>query len=162
MMDRREFLASAGAAAILPVAPSIGVPVTVGVDLSSKPSVTMWAVGTWGEYDWQPVAAESEDDAIRTVASWDGMICPETGKLEKAYDATRCEAWDNLKHHPTPADWLRAGMGHICDRCGYETASDDGEPIGDIAVCHSCMTVDDWEAIDPEYAAELRAEEDAD
>ena len=88
-MNRREFLGTTAAAIAVPFAPSMAQPMVVGIDVAKAPSVTMWAVGTWGKYNWQAVAAESEEDAIRQVASWDGMICPETGELECHYDATR-------------------------------------------------------------------------
>lgn len=158
-MNRREFLTTVSAATLAPALPAVVQPAVISVDLAKSPSVTMWAVGTWGEYDWQPVAAETEEEAIRLVADWDGMICPETGELEKSYDATRCKEWDDLPHDPTPGDWLRAGMGHTCDRCGFETASDDGQAVGDKAICNDCMTIEDWQLVDPEYAQELREEE---
>lgn len=159
-VNRREFLTTTAAAAVVPLMPALASPVVVGVDMARAPSVTMWAVGTWGEYNWQPVAAETEEDAIRQVAEWDDMVCPDTGELEVHYDATRCKAWDNLKRDPTPADWLRANMGHICDRCGYEVCSDDGHPIGDLAICEGCVTLDEWEIIDPERAADIRGDHD--
>lgn len=74
-----------------------------------------------------------------------------------SYEAYRTEAFDG-KSDPTPGDWMRAGIGHVCSRCGYEAHPDSGgQGIGDEAVCEECITLADWDAIDPEYAAELRA-----
>lgn len=120
-----------------------------------------WAVGTWGEFDWCHVWAFDEEQAIRIHALNEGMVDPETGEIERHYDAQRCEAWDDLKSDPTPADWIRANMGHLCSRCGHECSGDcgDGNAVGDEAVCTDCMTLADWDVIDPEYAAELREEQ---
>lgn len=159
-MNRRAFLRSTGAAVVVPFFSAVAQPAIIGVDMAKAPSVTMWAVGTWGEFNWQAVQADTEEDAIRQVAEWDGMVCPDTGEIEVSYDVTRCEAWDKLTKDPTPADWLRANMGHICDRCGYEVCPDDGHPIGDLAICDSCVTIEEWEVIDPERAADMRGEHD--
>jgi len=75
-----------------------------------------------------------------------------------SFDAHRVPSMDTIES-PTPADWLRADMGHTCSRCGYETfAQHNGHPVGDEAVCEDCMSLADWEIVDPERAAEMRAE----
>lgn len=34
----------------------------------------------------------------------------------------------------------------------------DTEAVGPKAICHDCMTLDDWEIVDPQIAAEMRAD----
>lgn len=82
-------------------------------------------------------------------------------------EADRISAWDGRPEGtPTHGDWLRAGLGSICDRCGYECSESEGTgfPIGDKAVCEECMTIPEWQIVNPGHAAELEAdmaEEDA-
>lgn len=66
-------------------------------------------------------------------------------------------AWDS-KQCVTNGDWIRAGMGTHCTRCGYETTQDGGYAIGDDAICEDCMTLADWDIVDPEWAAEFRGD----
>jgi hypothetical protein len=130
-----------------------------------------WTVGTSGEFDWQMVRALTEKDARLLWASdftgddacedggppKDDCECDLCSKFRCA-EVNRVEQWDSLDE-VKPADWLRVGFGHVCSRCGYETFREEGgKAVGDEAVCEECMTVEDWDAVDPERAAELRAE----
>lgn len=53
-------------------------------------------------------------------------------------------------------DYHAAGWGYVCDRCGGEASGWDWQPVGGFPVCDYCMTVDDWQVVNPERAAELR------
>lgn len=67
--------------------------------------------------------------------------------------------WDDLDREPTAGDWLTAGMGHTCSRCGEETSVDcGGKNVAGVAVCEDCMKLPDWEIVDPERAAEMKAD----
>lgn len=157
-ISRRSFLGTSAASA---AALASGMAPALASGEAPIRAAKAWAVGTWGEFDWCHVWAFDEEQAIRIHALNEGMVDPETGEIERHYDAQRCEAWDDLKSDPTPADWIRANMGHLCSRCGHECSGDcgDGNAVGDEAVCTDCMTLADWDVIDPEYAAELREEQ---
>ena len=162
-LNRREILIGAGAvaaAARLPAVAEAATPAEV---------IPAWAVGTPGEFNWQHVIARTAEEAKSIfraewcVDSCEGEIdhsCGDCdGCAESIWDelvAERKSIWDGI-NDPTPADWLRAGYGTNCSRCGYEThPEEDGRPVGDEAVCEQCMTLEDWEIVDPERAAELR------
>lgn len=141
MISRRTFLATASAAAIAPVLPVIAPPaVTIGVDLASGPDYLAFAVGTPGEFDWQPIFARSAEEAFKIYRQEHGYDDEGDPRPFCADYVERIPAWDG-KPAIKPADWLNAGMGHCCDRCGYETFADDGAcAIGDEAVCEQCLT----------------------
>lgn len=166
-MNRRDFLMTSTAAAIaaaMPAPPAIALP---------KPLAPAWIVGTPGEYDWQFVRAATADDArlewVRDILCVDS--CEEEGSdpaecdCEFCYnlrgaDATRMKRWDESPMEPTPGDWIEAGMGHTCNRCGEETHPDcGGRNVNGEAVCEDCLELADWDIIDPEIAAEMRAED---
>jgi hypothetical protein len=166
-LTRREALtlsAAALAVAALPAVPSLAAPQPI--------LAPAWTVGTPGEYNWQAIFAETEDAARRAwVEDYAGFTCCENGKESEECDCEFCHhfhgdlevnrvpKWDG-KSKIEAADWFAAGMGHVCSRCGEETsAEDDGHPVGKEAVCHDCMTLADWDIVDPERAAELRAED---
>lgn len=156
-MHRRQFLASTSSACLTAVLPFPAATLAAPAAEVVAPSVTpMWAIGTAGNYDWQAIAAETAEDALRIYAEANGWV-EEDGSISKSLDVARCKAWDGIET-PTGGDWLRAGMGYLCARCGNETCSDMGHAVGDDAICEDCMTMADWEQVDPEYAAELREE----
>jgi hypothetical protein len=71
--------------------------------------------------------------------------------------------WDGLKE-TTPADWIRAGMGSVCSRCDNECGGMGDARVVKVdrkeeVVCEDCMTISDWEQVNPKYAAELREDE---
>lgn len=152
-MNRREFLQTTAATAVLAALP---VPVhAIAPAIAAPPVLTpMWAVGSPGKWNWQPIAADTLEEAIRIYAEDNGYI-NEDDEIETELDGQRCKSWD-AKDHILPADWLREGIGHHCDRCGYETDPfSGGRAVGDEAICEDCLTIADWQVIDPEYAAEL-------
>ena len=80
--------------------------------------------------------------------------------IAPSYDAYRVEVFDTLERDPTGAEWFSAGLGTHCDRCGFETHPETGGvAIGKFAICEDCLTLADWDVIDPQRAAEMRAEE---
>lgn len=133
--------------------------------------IPAWVVGTPGEFDWQHIIAKTEDQARRFFAAeviggdpaceegglpdCECDFCEKLGQVE----AERKPMWDGKPYNSiTPGDWLRSGTGHICSRCSYETFREEGgHGVGNEAVCEECMTLADWEIVDPEHAAELRA-----
>lgn len=151
-MHRREFLKTAAATAVLSALPA-PIPVAMPTVAAPVALTPMWAVGSPGEWNWQPIAADTLEAAIRIYADDNGHI-NEDGEIETDLDGQRCKSWDG-KDKILPADWLREGIGHHCDRCGYEVTSDDGHAVGDEAICEDCMTLADWQIYDPVHAAEL-------
>lgn len=164
-ITRRKFICSAvatGAVIAFPAFPEIA---TAAVPVV-KPA---WAVGTCGEFDWNCFRADTAEEAIRIAAEeycGEGCTCAnyqderslpcEYCSRVDQYDATRIKAWD-AADPLTGGDWLAAGMGAFCSRCGYETSTEEGgQIIESEAVCDDCMTITDWELIDPEHAAEMR------
>lgn len=173
-LTRREILKRAGAVAAVTALPSV-VPVISAAP--SAPPMLAWVVGTPGEFNWQFVRAPSEHEAKLEWLSEDSceMVCEEVDsadleKLPEDCDCEFCSRYHDIgadrtptfDGHPTlsPADWLNAGIGHLCCRCGYETCRDGGgRAVGNDAVCEDCLTLADWDIIDPERAAEKRAED---
>lgn len=163
-LSRRDLLIGAAT-----VAAVTGIPI---LSAGAPPEVIpAWVVGTEGEFDWQHVVARTKREAIRIFASdtgnddfeeecdhdeyQDGCDCCEA---LGPFDAERKPMWDG-KQDVTPGDWLRSGTGHICSRCSYETFREvGGHGVGDEAVCAECMTLADWDIVDPEHAAEIRRE----
>lgn len=163
-MNRREFICAAvatGAAAVIPAVPAIA----TAADQLLKPA---WAVGTSGEFDWQCFRADTAEEAIRLAAEeyvGGGCLCHELKEPDSSceycervarYDADRVPVWD-AADPVSGADWLAAGMGTYCSRCSYETFSETGgRAVNNEAVCEDCMTLADWDIVDPERAAEIR------
>jgi len=164
MLSRRAFLFSASAtalAAAMPASLSVAAPVAAGVDLSTKPDLLAFAVGTPGEFDWQAIHARTAEDAFREWAfsRWgDDEDAPE---FDPEF-VMRVEKWDTLESI-RPADWLAVDLGHCCERCGYETHHDAGARIvaGEV-VCEECLTLADRVAIDPDDVVEDLANRIAD
>lgn len=166
-ITRREAIALTGAAAVVATAPLPAVSATL---TSGTPALPAWAVGTPGDWNWQHIRAESEGAAIRAWVSDEYGISPcERGEtcgdgcdyceIADSIQAERLPRWDGLDRPPNNGDWLDAGMGAYCNRCGYETDPDcGGRNVNGDAVCEDCMTIEDWEQIDPEHAEELCAE----
>lgn len=163
MISRRGFLlgvSSAAVAAALPTAVLPSAPVMIGVDMAAGPDLVAFAVGTPGEYDWISVFARSAEEAW---TEWCDQHWYEPD--ERRFDpdfVMRVEGWDHLSTI-TSADWLRVGLGHVCDRCGYETHPDIGARVvvGDV-VCEECLTLADRASIDPDDVVEDLANRIAD
>lgn len=166
-LNRREMLVGAAAVAIaanIPALPSVSAPPEI---------IPAWVVGTPGEFDWQHIIAKTEDQARRFFAAEviggdpaceEGALpdceceCNFCEKLAQV-EAERKPMWDGKPYYSiTPGDWLRSGTAHICSRCSYETFREEGgHGVGDEAVCEECMELADWDIVDPERAAEIRA-----
>jgi hypothetical protein len=151
--------------ALAPTIPAIAAPPPI-----AAPPGRAWLVGTPGEFDWQVTRApdvttamrfwaedqygECDCAAVRASGDDPGYLC-DACRAEVA--AVRVEAFDAIAD-PSPGDWLRAGHGHVCTRCFTETHNEsDGRAVGSEAVCEECLTLADWDIIDPERAAEMRA-----
>lgn len=147
--SRRQVLLGSAASVAVLAAPGVAI-------ASPRPRLPMWAVGSPGEFDWQAVAAPTRGEAVKEYLGLIGMR--EDDEFAGDFEVQRCAVWDDLDGEPSPADWLHANMGTLCDRCDCETHSEDGHAVGKEAVCEDCMTVEDWDIVDPEYAAELRAD----
>ena len=156
-ISRRQFLTTASAIAI---AAALPLPSAVAAPLPAPSATPMWAVGSPGEFNWQPIAADTIEEAIRIFAE-DHDYLEEDGSFTAELDGQRCKSWDGIGK-PGPADWLREGLGTYCSRCDYETFLDSGgRVVGAEAVCEDCMTIADWRIVDPEYAAEIEEPEDS-
>lgn len=159
LIRRRELLIGTAALAVsagIPTLPSLAAPTKI---------IPAWAVGTPGEFNWQHIVAETAERAERLFRNEncdfeceEGSPCGECEGCTLDVEAERKPIWDG-KSSLTSADWLRGGSGTYCARCNYETFPEgDGHPVGDEAVCHDCMTLADWDIVDPERAAEIRAD----
>lgn len=165
-MDRRTFIASAAAVTAIPM-PNL----VAAAPVMPAMVAPAWAVGSPGEFDWIHATGTEHDARIEWLNSYHGVTdCEQGGEQPRpececefcgnyhGVEVERIEAWDG-KEQLTKADWLRGNLGTLCSRCGYECYREDGgHPIGDDAVCGECMTVADWDIVDPERAAEMRAE----
>jgi len=148
MLSRRMFLASTAALAVTHALPTMPAAAPAVVDIAVKSDMLAFAVGTPGEYDWQHIVAKTAEDAFKIWhqehGSYDDEDDDEAEQI--VFDpecVMRIPEWDGLKT-TTPADWLRVNMGYCCDRCGYETSSDQGAIIaGDKVVCEECTTFAD-------------------
>lgn len=161
-ISRREVLIGVAAAAIAASAPS-SIPAILPAPAAEV--IPAWAVGTPGEFNWQHVIARTAEQAESIFrAEWcsdscegeHDSPCGECGWCTLEVVAERKPIWDG-KAETSSGDWLLADMGAICSRCGYETfAEEGGHAVGGEAVCSECMTLTDWDIVDPEHAAELR------
>ena len=164
-LSRREVLVGSIAVAAvtsLPTVPVVAAPAEV---------IPAWVVGSEGEFNWQHIIARTEREAKRFFAQEQGDYeddCDHADYTEgcdcceaiAAYDADRKPTWDGREYGEiSPGDWMRSGTGHVCSRCSYETfPQEGGHGIGKEAVCEECMELADWDIVDPERAAEIRAD----
>jgi len=172
-MNRREVMAL-GAATVAAAALPAGSPVAAaGTPGCSAPIPPAWAVGPPdGDFNWISAVGSEHEAKLEWLNSWRGresMKCLRGGELKEGCECDNCEDYSRLevtrqegwdgKAEIKPGDWLRGGMGCMCSRCSYETFEEaNGHAVGDEAVCEECMTLADWDIVDPERAAELRAE----
>lgn len=159
MLTRRTVLQGVAAAAAQPAVSLI--PAAAAAPVASP--LVAFVVGTPGEYDGACVFATSAREAFRQWSHDQGTLDEDEDGNEvcercdgspctcdHAYYAKRMKPWDNLKDDPTPADWMKAGMGYICDRCHNEQGFGDGYEVNGDAVCVDCMALADYEHTDPE------------
>lgn len=169
-VSRRGFLTTASAAALVAGLPA-GARVPVApIAKAVKPPLPTWIVGTPGEWDHQIVRALTREAAVRLrcddcegeddedFAGPDGCEC-EPCLARGGYEATRVPEWDGRPEKSIGSgDWLARGSEALCERCGYETNPEYGHNVSGKAVCEDCMTLADWDIVDPERAAEIREE----
>lgn len=172
-LSRRDALRLGAAAIVATVVPPPAS--AVAATPASEPMVS-WIVGTPGEYDWQRVWARTEESAIRkyiaehgagaTCNAAEGELAVgeecdcEHCHILRSVEVERRPEWDN-KENITDVDWLSIGWGTFCARCDGETSVDCSYAVGGNVICDACMTFEDWDVINPEIAAELRAEAEA-
>lgn len=174
-LTRREAL-KIGVGTIAALAVPVSSVAAMTRSVAAAETIPAWVVGTPGEFDWQHIIAKTEREAIRIFACdagnddfeeecdhkeyRDGCDCCEA---LSQFDAERKPMWDGKPEGQiTAGDWMRSGTGHICSRCSYETfPGEGGHGVGAEAVCSECMTLADWDIIDPEHATELRAQRSA-
>lgn len=161
MLSRRAFLISASAAAVSAAVPIPVLPAAAAPSAAATPQLLAFAVGTPGEYDWQAVLATSAQDAFKAWAL-DRGVCEE-GE-DPAFDphyVQRVPIWDGLPEKEiTPALWFAANMGHMCERCNYETHPNfGGEVVNGEVVCEDCIELGDLLVISRERALEALVDE---
>ncbi len=142
-LSRRTFLLTAAGAVAAPLLPPLPLSEAIAAATTEEPLLA-FAIGHGGEFDWQPFFAASEEAAMREACRYFGEEPDEDGTV--SLDCERVTLWDKRRDagSVTPADWIRAGMGHSCTRCRDETFSEDGgRVIGDEVVCEGCMTFAD-------------------
>lgn len=175
---RREFLV--GASAVV-AAGSVGIPTggapIAAAESTAAPTLMAYVVGTPGEHDGQAIWAANARDAFEQWAHDRGSldhdgICEYCDNWERnaegdavltrpcscdeKYYTTRIKAWDGLSdQHLSTGDWIDAGFGSFCERCGNETSSDDAYNREGDAICNDCMTLADWKVVDLERYQEL-------
>lgn len=170
--SRRNFLALSGAAIAASVVPFTAAAAPVAAVV--KAPLPTWIVGTPGEWDHEIIRAATREAAICFRAEEcdadeddeppEGGFCECCACTDAAgYEATRVPQWDG---RPVKAissgDWLDVEFCANCERCGYETDHEYGHSVSGKAICEDCMTLADWDIVDPERAAEMRADlEDA-
>jgi len=162
MLTRRSFLLSASAAVVSTALPFPVMSHAVAVtEATEAPKLFAFAVGTPGEYDWHSVFAKSAEDAFKQWA-WDRGDCEE--EEDPAFDPDyvhRVEIWDDLlETEINPAQWFAAGMGHMCERCNFETHPEmGGEVVNGEVVCEDCLGLSDILVIDRDRALEALIEQ---
>lgn len=168
MISRRGALGLALGALAAPIVPPVAA--------AETELLPIWAVGVEDYPNWRMIAAKTLERAIQIFKEEEG------GGLCEGCDGLRCAELNvdgDCEHsgvcgnaiHPncvtpvdtegdigaTKVDMKNAGWTHNCDRCHYDTPQ-DWEIVGDEAVCADCMTIEDWEIVDPQHATELREE----
>lgn len=167
-MSRREVLIGAAA-----VGAAVSLPAVAGGTAWTTPPMPAWSVGTPGEWDWQVIKAATEHEAkIAWLSDMhsiepcekcaghpvEGCEC-EAAEYMSGIDADRRPEWDGKTVVAGDATWFSAGLGAYCGRCGSEAFRDDGgRAVKAEVVCEDCMTIEDWDVVNPERAAEMRAE----
>lgn len=166
-LSRRALLGGAAVLATAVTLPKIPAAAAIAPKVAKPPMLT-WIVGTPGENDHEIIRAltreaavrfraeECEDDDNPDQPDCDCCACSANG----GFEATRVEAWDGRRRDSiTDGDWVAAGFDAPCVRCGDPACkSDGGHSVNGRAICCGCMTLADWEIVDPERAAELREE----
>jgi formylmethanofuran dehydrogenase subunit E len=154
-------------APMLPLAMAEAAP-PVAVAVTAEVRHKAWAVGVSDDWNWDVIRAATEHEAkiLWCAEQGFGTDCEEDGEEDcdcefcsgmANADVLRQEEWDGIDVRAGDAHWFASGLGAHCDRCSGETFIDgDGRLIGESIVCEACMTIEDWDSADSEYAADLR------
>lgn len=173
--SRRNFLALSGAAIAASVVPFTAA--TTPIATVAKPLLPAWVVGSDDNWNYRVIRAATEHDArVRWMSAEEGTDgkceedrpfneecdCDEC-RLYFSADATRHPEWDDKSVKIGDQHWHAAGLGSHCARCSEEAFDHDGAKfVANSVVCCECLTLADWDIVDPERAAEMRADlEDA-
>lgn len=173
-ISRRSLLLGTSAVAVAAALPAVqAAPAVAKV---AKPPMPTWIVGTPGEWDHEVIRAATREAALLLRCDEcefadepdeeEGLGGPncecEFCIARHGYEATRVPSMDGKPVEQIGSgDWLDAKFCANCERCSYETDFDcGGHNVGGKAVCEDCMTLADWDIVDPERAAELRAEQE--
>jgi hypothetical protein len=148
MLSRRMFLASSSAIAAAHLLPTLPASADQAAT-AAKPATKIWVGGHDGEFDWQPFNANTREEAIRQLFnSWEGVppgditedILAEHGLCLQRAETMDGLQVDEIKGH----NWIDAGLGCCCDRCGSECFAPDGaRSINGEAICEECLTIAD-------------------
>jgi hypothetical protein len=144
-LSRRSFLGSFAGLAALPLASAINAAplaaaASADIIASAPPLTPMWAAGTPGEFDWQPISANTAEDAFVKWCDHQGI--PTGSRPPFSAEAVRrVPSWDGRSPDQVrPYDWIKSGLGHSCERCDSEVMADSATVIECEVVCHECMT----------------------
>lgn len=167
-MTRRGLLLTG--AALAAMSPVPGAPALAALEAAPLP---IWAVGTPGYYDGLIVRAATREEAILEWANIQGNII---GHYTDD-DQWICDGVDPDAEAGVEVDDVSAvatvspdasdeevgfaiGWGWICDRCSYEASPGDWHVVEGKGVCHDCIEREEWRTIDPEYYADLIADDE--
>ncbi len=163
MLNRRTFLTSAAALALAPALPARLLAAPTAAVEAVAPLTTIWVGGHNGEFDWQPINAETREQAMRElIASWQGTTQGDiTDETLAEFDLCleRASSMDGLQVDQIKSyDWVHAGFGASCDRCGSECFAEGGaRAINGEAICEECLTIPDL--LDTDEDDQVLAEE---
>jgi hypothetical protein len=172
-MSRRSFLGSFAGVAALPLAAAVkaaplGSASAAEIIASAPPLPPMWAAGTPGDFDWQPISADTAEEAFAKWCDHSGMSLDKRPPFSNEA-VRRMPLWDGrTPEQVRPADWIEGGLGHRCQRCDCEAMADSATVLEGEVVCRECMTygerLDDDEDFGMEGLVELifdKGEKDA-
>ncbi|MBY3158406.1 hypothetical protein HFO56_39595 [Rhizobium laguerreae] len=144
-MSRRSFLGSFVGLAALPLAAAVRAAPLASASaadiIASAPSLPpMWAAGTPGEFNWQPISADTAEEAFAKWCDQAGLPVDEWPPFSNE-SVRRMPLWDGrTPDEVRPADWIEGGLGHGCQRCDCEVMADSATIVEGEVICHECMT----------------------
>ncbi|MCS4089084.1 hypothetical protein [Rhizobium sp. BK176] len=163
-MSRRSFLGSLAGVAALPLATAVkAAPLATAsaadIIASAPPLPPMWAAGTPGEFNWQPISANTPEEAFAKWCDGAGLSLDERPAFTSSA-VRRMPLWDGrAPDEVRPADWIEGGLGHGCQRCDCETMADSATVVDGEVICEECLTygerLDDDEAYGMECLVDL-------
>lgn len=128
-LSRRTML-KAGAATLI----AAGLPTpSPAVVPHALPALPVWTVGTYGEMDWQIIAAATEQDAVREWLAISGNTDPDEAIT------VRQPEMDGKSQAEQERIWFGQGTTLYCRVCGYEASVDeDGVATAEAIYCGDC------------------------